>query len=250
MSRHRGHRAEPGQPRGDRLQHRQAVPARRAGRDQRPGRPASDTSGSSRASSPRMTAARPANRDRHACAVDAGTSRRPPPGAAAHGRATARPAAAACAASISTVMITAAPYLRRDHRSAGSSTCVRPQPRHRDLRGQNSSQPEPIATSRRRACPHRASRPPQYGHRSKPAVSRDSTLSAEPRTVTIRCHLRHHRAALPEVLSKITGRAAATTYMATVTPSTTPRIANPPDYTRSAPSTTPGTRATATLNGA
>ena len=197
-----------------------------------------------------MTAARPANRDRHACAVDAGTSRRPPPGAAAHGRATARPAAAACAASISTVMITAAPYLRRDHRSAGSSTCVRPQPRHRDLRGQTSSQPEPIATSRRRACPHRASRPPQHGHRSKPAVSRDSTLSAEPRTVTIRCHLRHHRAAPPEVLSKITGRAAATTYMATVTPSTTPRIANPPDYTRSAPSTTPGTRATATLNGA
>ena len=150
-------------------------------------------------------------------------------------------------ASISTVMITAAPDLRRDHRSAGSSTCVRPQPRHRDLRGQNSSQPEPIATSRRRACLHRASRPPRHGHRSKPAVSRDSTLSAEPRTVTIRCHLRHHRAALPEVLSKITGRAAATTYMATVTPSTTPRIANPPDYTRSAPSTTPGNRPTATL---
>ena len=52
------------------------------------------------------------------------------------------------------------------------------------------------------------------------------------------------------IASKITGRAAATTYMATVTPSTTPRIANPPDYTRSAPSTTPGTRPTATLNGA
>ena len=72
-------------------------------------------------------------------------------------------------------------------RPAGGAPCVRPQPRHRDLRGQNSSQPEPIATSRRRAGPHRASRPPQHGHRSKPAVSRDSTPSAEPRTVTIRC---------------------------------------------------------------
>ena len=80
---------------------------------------ASGTSGSSRTSFPRRTPARPANRDRHACAVDAGTSRRPPPSAAAHGRATARPAAAARAASTSTVMITAAPYLRRDGGGGG-----------------------------------------------------------------------------------------------------------------------------------
>ena len=80
-------------------------------------------------------------------------------------------------------MITAAPYRRRDHRSAGSSTCVRPQPRHRDRRGQNSARPANIATTRRRAQPHRASTPPQHGPLSRPAASRASTLSAEPRTV-------------------------------------------------------------------
>ena len=99
-----------------------------------------DTRGSRPASCSRSTEAREENRDRHDLAVDAGTCRRRP-GTRSHGRAAARPAAAACTASTSTVTITAAPYRRRDHRSAGSSTCVRPQARHRDRRGRNSSQP-------------------------------------------------------------------------------------------------------------
>ncbi len=161
-------------------------------------------------------------------AVDAGTCRRRP-GTRSHGRAAARPAAAACAASTSTVTITAAPYRRRDHRSAGSSTCVRPQARHRDRRGRNSSQPPGIATRRRRARPHGPSTPP-HGHRSTPAASRDSTLSTEPRTVTTRCHLRHQPGGLPRShCQEITGRAAAITDIATVTPSINPRPANPPD---------------------
>ena len=44
-------------------------------------------------------------------------------------------------------------------------------------------QPANIATTRRRAQPHRASTPPQHGPLSRPAASRASTLSAEPRTV-------------------------------------------------------------------
>ena len=132
--------------------------------------------------------------------------------------------------STSTAMITAAPYRRRDHSSAGKSTCVRPQPRHRPRRGQNSSQPAGTATSRRRACPHGASTPPHDGQRSTPAISRDSTLPEEPRTVTTRCHLRHHPGGPSRSPSqRITGRAAATAYIATVTPSTNPRNANPPD---------------------
>ena len=68
-------------------------------------------------------------------------------------------------------MITAAPYRRRDHKTAGSSTCVRPQRRHLPRRGRNSSGPEGIATTRRRAQPHRASTAPQHGDRSRPAAS-------------------------------------------------------------------------------
>jgi len=122
----------------------------------------------------RSAAARPANRDRHDHAVDAGTRRRPPrpPGVRSHGRAGTRPATAAVAASTSTAMITAAPYRRRDHKSAGSSTCVRPQRRHLPRRGQHSSGPVNIATTRGRAQPHRASTAPQHGDRSRPAASR------------------------------------------------------------------------------
>jgi hypothetical protein len=161
-----------------------------------------DTAGSRPASRSRNTAAREVNRDRHDRAVDAGTLRRaPPPGTAVNGRAGTRPAVAACAASTSTAWITAAPYRRRDHRSAGSSTCVRPHQRHRERRGRNACQPPGIATRRRRACPHGPSTPP-HGQRSTPASSRDSTLPAEPRTVTTRCHLRHHQAAFPVVTAK------------------------------------------------
>ena len=235
-----------------------AVTASSTARQSPPGDPAGTStraagsaSGSSRVSCSRSTPARAANRDRHDLAVDAGTCRRPPPGTASQGRAAARPAAAACAASTSTAMITAAPYRRRDHRSAGKSTCVRPQPPAPAPPRPELLQPGGTATSRRRACPHGASTPPQHGQRSAPAASRDSTLSAEPRTVTTRCHLRHRQAALPEVHSqKITGRAAATAYMATVTPSTNPRIANPPDHTKTTPSTARTPAPVATLNGA
>jgi hypothetical protein len=159
-----------------------------------------ETCGSSPASRSRSTPARDANRDRHDHAVDGGTIRRPPR-PAAHGRAAARPAAAASAPSTSTVMITSAPYRRRDHRTAGSSTCVRPHPRHRPRRGRNGTQPSGIAISRNRAKPHLASTPP-HGQRSTPRLSRDSTLDPEPRTVTTRCHLRHRRAAFPGVPAK------------------------------------------------
>jgi len=111
-----------------------------------------DTAGSRPASRSRNTAAREVNRDRHDRAVDAGTLRRAsPPGTAACGRAGTRPAAAACAASTSTAWITAAPYRRRDHRPAGSSTCVGPQSRHRPRRGRNPFGFSAIAISRHRA---------------------------------------------------------------------------------------------------
>ncbi len=89
------------------------------------GRDSGSASGSTPISACRSAPARPANRDRHDRAVDAGTCQRPPSRPASHGRAVARPAAAAAAASTSTVMTIAAPYRRRDHKSAGSSTCVR-----------------------------------------------------------------------------------------------------------------------------
>jgi hypothetical protein len=157
---------------------------------------------------------------------------------ASHGRAGTRPAAAAVAASIRTVMITAAPYRRRDHKPAGSSTCVRPQRRHLPRRGRNSSGPEGIATTRRRAQPHRASTAPQHGDRSRPAASRASTLPAGPRTViTVVPPPGTVQAAFPGFTAKTrTGRAAAITDMATVTPSTNPRTTNPPDHIKTTPS--------------
>ena len=191
-----GHRPSRPSPRGDRLQRRQAVA--------RPATPTAPAAGQPPPATPAATgppaapaALKPARRTATATTWPStpGTCRRRP-GTRSHGRAAARPAAAACAASTSTDMITAAPYRRRDHRSAGRRTCVRPQTRHRDRRGQNSSRPSGTATRRRRACPHGPSTPP-HGHRSFPASSRDSTLSAEPRTVTTRCHLRHQPGGLP-----------------------------------------------------
>ena len=210
-----GHPGEPAQPPRDRCPTLYPPPASRVTAsstarqspdgdpDGAAGRAASspETCGSSPASRSRSTPARDANRDRHDRAVDAGTIRRPPPGPAAHGRAAARPAAAASAPSTSTVMITSAPYRRRDHRTAGSSTCVRPHERHRPRRGRNGTHPSGIAISRNRAKPHLASTPP-HGQRSTPRLSRDSTLDSEPRTVTTRCHLRHRRAAFPGVTAR------------------------------------------------
>ena len=250
MGRHRGQRREPApQPGGHRLQHRQAVPGRRARRDKRPGHRVRQRQ------QPRQRlaqhAARPANRDRHDHAVNAGTCHRPPPGEATHGRAAARAAAAAAAASISAAMITAAPYRRRDHRSAGSSTCVRPQPRHRDRRGQNSAQagehrhhppPRPAPPGQHPA----AARPPSAG--PPPAGPRHFPPNLVPSSPW--CHLRHLPGGLPpSPCKKITGRAAAITDIATVTPSTTPRIPNPPDHTETTPSTAPAPTPMATLNG-
>jgi len=237
MSRHRGQPAEPAQPGSDRLQRRQAVTGRRPRRALAAPGPAA--AGSSAIRPSRSAAARPANRDRHDHAVDAGTSRRLLSRPASHGRAAARPAAAAAAASISTAMTTAAPYRRRDHKTAGSSTCVRPQPRHLPRRGQNSSGPLSIATTRRRAQPHRASTAPQHGDRSRPAASRASTLPAEPRTViTVVPPPAPPRRPSPDSRRKRnTGRAAAITDMATVTPSSNPRITNPANHTKTTSST-------------
>ena len=195
-----GHPGEPAQPPRDRVQHRQAVTRRRPRRRRRPGRlfprnlrqqpgqPLPEHAGPG--CEPRPP--RPRRRRRH---------HPPAPRPAAHGRAAARPAAAASAPSTSTVMITSAPYRRRDHSTAGSSTCVRPHPRHRPRRGRNGTQPSGIAISRNRAKPHLASTPP-HGQRSTPRLSRDSTLDPEPHTVTTRCHLRHRRAAFPGVTAK------------------------------------------------
>ena len=198
-----------------------------------------ETCGSSPASRSRSTPARDANRDRHDRAVDAGTIRRPPPGAAAHGRAAARPAAAASAPSTSTVMITSAPYRRRDHRTARSSTCVRPHERHRPRRGRNGTHPSGIAISRHRANPHLA---------STAAARAAQHARRQPRLDTFRrTSYRHHQVpppAPPGGLPRshgqaITGRAAATAYTATVTPSTSPRNTRPPDNPRTTQPATP-----------
>ena len=221
--------ASPGtgsQTRGHRLQRRQAVPARRPRRDQHPARRSRQRQHARQLfpqragprSEPRPP--RPRRRRRH--------QPPPSPGTASHGRAAARPAAAACAASTSTAMITAAPYRRRDHRSAGSSTCVRPHPRHLARRGQNSSTPENTAISRRRAAP------------TAPAARRSTGSAAPPPPAATR-HCPQNLVPSPQVPppappggsprspgQEITGRAAATAYMATVTPSTTPASRKPP----------------------
>ena len=123
-----------------------------------------------------------------------------------------------------------APRIPRDHKTAGSSTCVRPQPRHLPRRGQNSAG--------RRTSPPPAAAPSPTG----PAPRRSTARAAAPPATALRhfppnlvpsspwCHLRHLPGGLPRVHEKITGRAAAITDIATVTPSTTPRIPNPPNH--------------------
>ena len=107
--RHRGQPREPAaQPGGHRLQHGQAVPARRHRRNQHPPRRVRQRQQPRQLlpqhpgprGEPRPP--RPGRRRRHLPPA--------PPGTASQGRAAARPAAAACAASTSTIMITAAPY--------------------------------------------------------------------------------------------------------------------------------------------
>ena len=188
------------------------------------------TSGTSRVSCSRSIPARAANRDRHDRAVDAGTLRRPPGAAEPRAAPPPGPPRRPALASTSTAMITAAPYRRRDHKSAGSSTCVRPHRRHLPRRGQNHFSPP-------------ASRPAAAAH-DPTAPARRRTGSAAPRPPAATRHFPQNlvpsppgatsgtvRAALPEVLPKdITGRAAATAYMATVTPSTSPASRIPPNH--------------------
>src|SRR5262249_44116686 len=87
--------------------------------------------------------------------------------------------------------------------------------------------------------PHRASTAPQHGDRNRPAASRASTPSAEPRTVITVVPPPAPSGGLPRNHGqRNTGRAAAITDMATVTPSSNPRTTNPPDHIKTTPSTT------------
>jgi hypothetical protein len=126
--------------------------------------------------SPRTVPARAANRASQSRTVDAGLPR-----PSAIGRNPMPSAFAARAAQITTT-----PSARRSRQLTGSSTCVTPQPPHRDLRGR-SRQPIPPAprTTRWRACPHPASTPEHAGQRNRPAASRRSTTRPSAPTVTI-----------------------------------------------------------------
>jgi hypothetical protein len=125
--------------------------------------------------SARTAPARPANRASQSRTVDAGL-----PSPTAIGRNPMPPAFAASAA-----QITATPSARRSRQLTGNSTCVTPQPPHRDRRGR-SRQPIPPAprTTRWRACPHPASTPAHAGQRNRPDTSRRSTTRPSAPTVT------------------------------------------------------------------
>ena len=124
---------------------------------------------------PRISSAREANRASQSRTVDSGL-----PTSRATGRC---PSPAALPASAA--QITATPSARRSRQLTGSSTCVTPQPAHRDRRGR-SRQPIPCSPriTRGRACPHPASRPGHPGQRNRPAARRRSTTHASPSTVT------------------------------------------------------------------
>jgi hypothetical protein len=145
-----------------------------------PGAPAGITgSGAIRASSTvkntRTGSARPANRRSHPRTVAAGR-----PSSPAIFRCPA-PAAAASSA----VPITSPPSARRDRHHAGSSTCVTPHTRHRDLRGTSTtSAPARTRTRRGREFPHPPSTPPHPGQHSSPPASCRSTTSPSPFTVS------------------------------------------------------------------
>ena len=139
-------------------------------------------SGATRASSPvkntRTSSARPANRRSHPRTVGAGRPSRP----------AIRRCPSPAAAATSAAPITSAASARRSRHHAGSSTCVAPHPRHRDLRGTSttsvSSGPSAARTRRCRAFPHPPSTPPHDGHASSPAASCRSTSSPSPFTVS------------------------------------------------------------------
>jgi hypothetical protein len=126
--------------------------------------------------SPRTAPAREANRASQSRTVDAGVPRPD-----AIGRYPSPPASPASAA-----QITATPSARRSRQLTGSSTCVPPQPPHRDRRGRSRQPiPPPPRITRSRACPHPARTPEHAGQRNRPAASRRSTSRASAPTVTI-----------------------------------------------------------------
>ena len=194
------HHAELGPP----LRHR-----RRGARDRRhrsrhrAGRPAGITGSglvlaSSTVKNARTSSVRPQNRRSHPRTVSAGRPSRP---------AILRCPSPAAAAS-SAAPITAAASARRDMHHAGSSTCVPPHPRHRDLRGISAtSGPSRTRTRRSSAFPHPPSTPPHDGQASSPPASCRSTTSRSPFTVST-TPPSVNSAALPRASPKITGRAA------------------------------------------
>ena len=98
--------------------------------------------------------------------------------------------------------ITSPASARRARHQAGSSTCVRPHPRHRARRGQNhTSGPSGSRTRRSAALPHLASTPPHDGQVSSPPPSCRSTTSRSPFTVST-TPPRVNPAALPSPAAK------------------------------------------------
>ena len=129
-------------------------------------------------------------------------------------------------------------------------TCVPPHRRHRARRGHNSSGPASI----RHHPPPRPPPPAQH----PAAARRPQPPRRQPGLDTPgRTSYRHHRGATsgtprrpsPEPRQKNTGRAAAITDTATVTPSSNPRTPNPPDHIKTTPSTAGDPRPVDILNG-
>ena len=87
------------------------------------------------------------------------------------------------APSASAAKITGAAYLSRDSKKPGNSTCVRPQPPRKIARRGRTSRPANVDTRRGGASPHGRSVPP-HQQASRLNLSRASTDSSEPRTVT------------------------------------------------------------------
>jgi hypothetical protein len=107
---------------------------------------------------------------------------------------------------------TSAASARRASIVNGSSTCVRPQERHRARRGTTSlpprSEPSSSRTVRGRAHAHGANLPEQSGHPRSPLRNATSTRSPSAPTVSMvpPCTT---RTALPMLRPKISGRAVA-----------------------------------------
>ena len=159
---------------------RHSRPAKPAGTN---GRVSGSASGSTPVSASRTQ--RPARRTATATTT-------PSTPAPATGPRPATPATAAAAARPAAAAVSRQHQRRHDHRRAVPAP--RPQIRRQQhMRPAAAPAPGPPRAKLRQAVehrhhpppphPHRASTPPQHGPRSRPAASRASTLSAEPRTV-------------------------------------------------------------------